>query len=594
MNGTELLSLAAKFSKIEHLYLKEYQGNIITKKIAVLSSFTTHHLVRVLNLFLYKEDIKAEIYEGGYDGITSEILNTTSNLYEFRPDILIILTHHLDIKDLPAIFSSTEEVNAWLQGKLNYYNNLWKLAMEMEHCQILQTSVVIPLYRQLGNLEANYLFSATNCLHLLNLELIRHRPPNVIFIDMDYIAAAFGKEKWFDDAGYFLSKQGFSLNAAGSVAHTIARMSAAISGKTKKCLVVDLDNTLWGGIIGDDGIEGINLNPNDPLGEAFLAFQRHLILLKERGIILSVCSKNNETIAKQPFVEHPDMRLRLNDFACFIANWEDKATNLKRAAQRLNIGLDSMVFFDDNPAEREIVRRFVPEVEVIEVPEDPALYVRALEKSAAFEWTQLSKEDITRSLSYVTDEKRKELQSQSIDYNSYLKSLEMTAEIGFTSPSELQRFTQLINKSNQFNLRTIRYTEASLEKLRLNKDEWSLFYVSLSDKFSHYGIISAVILQKIKGITFINTWVMSCRVLNRGVEILALNNICAIARAWKSEWLIGEYLPTKKNALVSTLLPDLGFETFETEGVHPSIPEARLFRLKPEIIPDSAHFINIK
>lgn len=593
MNGADLLSLASKFLKIEGSYRDRHSHNLLRKKIAILAPYTTHQLVNIMRLLLYKHGIAPDFFEGGYNGMAAELMKETSDLFYFKPDVLLLFASHDDMGDYPALFSSKDDIDAWISIKLKYYQKLWEMSSRLENCQVFQTLFVVPIYRQLGNLEANYLFSPSSCLRLLNMEMIRQKPPNVTFIDMDYLASMFGKDRWFDDANYFLSKQGFSLDAAGLVSYTIARLLLANFGKIKKCLAIDLDNTIWGGIIGDDGLEGINLNSNDALGESFIFFQRYLRRLRERGVLLAVCSKNDENTAKAPFTEHPDMHLRLDDIACFIANWKDKATNLKEIANQLNIGTDSIVFFDDNPAERELARQFIPEVEVIEVPEDPALYCRALEKSMAFEWAQLSKEDITRTDSYIVARKSRELQSQFVDYDSFLQSLKMKSTVGHVGTMELQRFVQLINKSNQFNLRTRRYSEASLEQVRLNRDEWDMIYLTLTDKFTNYGIISAIIVQRMDKTAFIDTWVMSCRVLKRGVESAAINAIYSTAKDWGCEWVVGEYLSTKKNGMVSGLFAELGFEECKAGWFTSAAPGGSVYRIKLSQAPYMEHLIEI-
>ncbi len=594
MTGSELLSLASKFNKVEKTFYEKHSGTLVKKKIGILGSFTTHHYVGIFKLFLYRYGIAPVFYEGEYDAITAELMDPNSQIFSFQPEILLILTHHNDIKDYPELFASEEEIHRWIGAKVQHYQGIWKNAAKIKGCHIFQTLFILPLYRQLGNLEGNYPFSASSCLRALNIELIRQKPPYVTYIDMDYLASAFGKYRWFDDVNYFMSKQGFSFDAASLVAHTISRLIASQAGKAKKCLVLDLDNTLWGGVIGDDGLEGINMSPNDALGEAYIAFQKYIKTLKERGVIVAVCSKNDEEIARTPFEQHPDMILKIDDVACFMANWNDKASNLREIANRLNIGLDSLVFFDDNPAEREIIRQVLPEVEIVEVPEDPALFVRALERSCSFEWVQLSKEDMRRSDSYIMDKKRQELAVSCADYDSYLKSLEMKGEISLISSMESPRFTQLINKSNQFNLRTKRYTEAAVEQMREDPEEWFPLSISLADKFGSYGIISSIIIQKIEDIAFIDTWVMSCRVLKRRVENAALNAIGAAAKSWASEWMVGEYIPTKKNSLVKNLYLELGFERSNNGWFALAHPDGIVYRLKVSDFVDRPHQIELK
>jgi FkbH-like protein len=377
------------------------------------------------------------------------------------------------------------------------------------------------------------------------------------------MAAAVGKDNWFDDSAYMLYKTGFALQYAGIVGEMFSRQIAVLQGKVKKCLVLDLDNTLWGGVVGDDGYNGIQLDPNNATGESFRAFQKYVRDLKSRGVILAVCSKNDYETAKEALIKNEYMILKYDDFASFVANWNDKASNLKSISAELNIGTVSLVFFDDNPAEREIIRKYLPEVEVIEVPQNPADYVKALEQSSAFEWLQITKEDLKRNNSYYNNKSRQELLSLNHDYNEYLKALDMHALVCEPETHDMERFTQLINKSNQFNLRTIRYTEGELTNMRLDK-QYKLLVIKLSDKFEKYGIISCIILKKEGSDLFIDSWVMSCRVLKRGAEYLAFKNIIKAAEELGCNKIIGEYIPTKKNRIVKELYRDLGFECLES------------------------------
>jgi FkbH-like protein len=593
MQGTELLRTAQKFSRIEDKYREKNKVKLTGKKIAVVASYTTHHLISVMKLFMYKAGIFPIYYEAEYDGIAMELLDPQAQIFDFKPEILLILTDQKDIKEFPPLFADQGTIDTWLNRNSQFYENLWDHASVIPGCQIFQTTFISPIYRPLGNMEANYLFSPSNCLKLLNLELIRRKPQQVTLIDMDYFASYYGKRKWFDDKNYLLSKQGFSFDAFGLVCNAFSKVLANYAGIVKKCLVLDLDNTLWGGVIGDDGLDGINLNSSHAVGEAFIAFQKYLKKLKERGVILAVCSKNDDEAAKEPFEKHPEMILSLDDIACFVANWENKVTNIVSISNALNIGIDSLVYFDDNPFERDIVRQHLPQVQVIDVPEDPALYIHALDSAMCFEWSQLTNEDLLRSNTYIADQQREELSSGVIDYDSYLQALEMKANVGHPVSHEIPRFAQLINKSNQFNLRTKRYPEAAIKDMTVAAD-YSLICISLEDKFGKYGIISCIILRRINDYAFIDTWVMSCRVLKRGIEHLAFNAVCDYAREWNCKWVTGEYIPTLKNHMVTSLLPDLGFEKYESEGLDSADENTVPYRLDLASANRKEHYITIE
>lgn len=569
-NSSELLDLAPtqvfnkanKFKKIAPAYLAQQFPNQPPKKIAVISSLSAQHQTNLLHLFLTYEGIPAEVYEADFNSLHAEVLNPNSELYHFQPDYLCIFTDYRDLNDCPPLFTPLAEIQAYTQQKAQSYLQLWSVIQQrMPSCQVFQSLFVTPLERQLGNLESNYVFSKQSILQLVNLNLIQEKPAGVALLDFEYLAAKIGKTKWFDETSYFVSKQPYAIEGMIEVSKHLSKLIAAYQGKVRKCLVLDLDNTLWGGVIGDDGLDNIILDPHHPLGEAFIAFQTYVKRLKERGIILAICSKNTEAIALEAIENHPYMVLKKNDFAAIECNWDTKDQNIIKIAQQLNIGLDSLVFFDDNPVERGLIKKACPGVKVIDLPEDPAFYIQSLENAMAFEWPQLSADDLNRASAYASNEQRQTARVAALDYDSYLKSLDLDAKIERLSEKNLARFTQLINKSNQFNLRTKRYTEAQIQAL-LKSEKHVLFYVHLSDCFHQYGIISCIILENTQPNTwFIDTWVMSCRALKLGVEALVFNTICTLLQTKKASLLQGEYLATPKNGLVEDLLPSFGFTT---------------------------------
>ena len=533
-------------------------------KIAVLGSYTVSHFVSVFRFMLYQQNIYAEIYQGEYGGLAMDALDSNSDLYVFAPDIVIIFTHHTDIKVFPQLLADCDSVNQSVDAVVGFYETIWRKISSMSGCHILQTNFVAPSERVLGNLECNYVFSKQSFYQRINLKLTEKRAKNVSLVDIEHLAARLGKDSWFDESGYFLSKNGFKLNYVGQVADVFAKQVQAVLGATKKCIVLDLDNTLWGGVVGDCGYDGIQVDPNHPIGEAYLAFQSYLLELKERGVLLAVCSKNDEAIAKEPFLKNANMVLHLHDFAAFVANWEDKAGNIAAIARAINIGTDSLVFFDDNPAERAIVQQYLPMVYVVDVPEDPAQYVRALDRAQAFEWTQLTAEDLSRNITYQENTKRVSLESSFVDYEDYLRALKMTGAVERVKGAQLERFTQLLNKTNQFNLRTMRYSEAAIEKMQ-DAPNNRLLCVTLKDIYSDYGIISCIILQKHERLCFIDSWVMSCRVLRRGVEQFAFKAVCKAAAEMGCTRLLGEYIPSNKNAMVKDFYQRLGFKSVDGE-----------------------------
>lgn len=529
-------------------------------KIAVLGSCNIQYFVQAFKVLLYRDGIIAQIYEGEYDGIKLDVLNAESGFYRFQPEITVMLTDYRDIHEFPELFDTEAEVEGCIEHILDGHRLIWKTLHErLPDCQVIMSNYVVPVERVLGNLECNYIFSRQSIYRRVNEALVGNRPQYVLLADMEYLASISGKLDWLDNSAYMLSKIPFALKYTGYVADLFARLAGACTGTFKKCIVLDLDNTLWGGVVSEEGSDGIRVDPNDAVGEAFLFFQKYLKQLEGRGVILAVCSKNDVLIAEEPFLKNSNMVLKLDDFASFYANWDDKATNIRKIAKELRIGLDSIVFFDDSPAERELVRSQIPEVAVVEVPVEPSDYARALERSGYFQWAALTSEDVGRAATYTADRKRGSLLTEAKDYNAYLRKLHMRGCVRTVDSGRIRRFSQLVNKSNQFNLRTKRYTEAELSDM-LSKDRYHMLAASLADKFSNYGIVSCVILRKEGTACFIDTWVMSCRVLKRGLEYMVFEHIMSKAREWGCTVLWGEYIPTKKNGMVRTLLPELGFE----------------------------------
>lgn len=527
-------------------------------RIAVLGSYSIQYYVKTLRYELHQRGIEAAMYEGEYNGIEMDVLDDNSAFYKFQPDVVILLPYYRDIRRFPGMFETREKVSEMVRNQLDYYQKIWERIHGKLQCQILQSNIVIPPIRQLGNLENRYCFSKTRFYNEINTGLSDTEKSYVTVLDYEALAVNFGKKKWFDESEYYLTKMGFHLDCLPQVISFTASVVCSLKGKVRKCLVLDLDNTLWGGVVGDEGWEGIQLDPNHAVGEAYRDFQQYVLSLKERGVILAVCSKNEENAAREPFEKNEHMILKLSDIACFVANWEDKASNLRRIAAELNIGTDSLVFFDDNPAEREIVKKYIPEAQVIEVPPDPADYVSAMEDAFPFEWPQLTKEDISRNNSYLENGKREALLTSFVDYDEYLKALDMRGRAALLEGADVARFSQLINKSNQFNLRTQRYTEGEI--LGFMRDEsYRCLSVKLKDTFSEYGIISCVVLKIVDKECFIDTWVMSCRVLKRGVERMMFKKILETAEQAGCTHIKAEYIRTNKNAMVSDFYDRLGF-----------------------------------
>lgn len=539
-------------------YIKDSKNCKKNIKIAVLGTESVQYFVMVLKYLLSKEGIYADIYEGDYDGITMNVYDDNSEFYMFQPNITIIIPSYREFKESPNILEEYSETEALVENGVKFYTNMFAKINANLDTHIIVSNVVIPPEHPLGNLECQTHYSQNRFLNAINEKLVQEKEKNVSVVDLEELASCIGKYSWFDYASFFLTKQPYKIDYVGQVAEKFVKQILALKGNIRKCLVLDLDNTIWGGVVGDEGYEGIQLDPNNAIGEAYRHFQEYVVKLRRRGIIIAVCSKNDENTAKEPFIKNKNMILKLDDIACFKANWNDKATNLKEISKELNIGMDSLVFFDDNPAEREIVTRFLPEVYVVDVPKDPAQYVRELDQQSPFEWLQITKEDLLRTNSYVENAKRVKLENQFVDYDDYLRALDMCGTSRCIHKCEVPRFTQLLNKSNQFNLRTRRYSEDDIYKM-LSDDNYACIMTQLDDKFSEYGIIGCAIIRKQGTTCYVDSWVMSCRVLKRGVEFLTYQTIVEQAADWGCDGIEAEYIKTKKNAMVSNFYDNLGF-----------------------------------
>jgi FkbH-like protein len=524
-------------------------------RIAVLASSTVDHFTEVLKYWMAREGFAADIWTAPFNTIEATALDPSSPLYDFAPDLVWIFTTGRDIR-IEAGDESQAAIG--VAEAVRHAQSLWTAIRSRMDCTILQNNADIPANDSLGNFAAQTSSSRRNLLRLYNLELGRAAATGVLLYDLEHFSALHGKERWADARYWYHSKHAFALDAYGQLAFHSARLLSALKGRARKCLVLDLDNTLWGGVIGDDGLAGIRLG-NGADGEAFVDFQRWLRAMKDRGVILAVCSKNERDAAMEPFRSHPDCVLKLEDIAVFVANWTNKADNVREIADTLNIGLDSLVFVDDNAVERDFVRTQLPEVAVPDLPEDPAGYIEAIERNHYFETTSLSAEDRARAQLYRENAKRAELRDSAADITQYLRSLDMVCESGHADAFHLPRMAQLINKSNQFHLTGSRYSEAELKRLARLADH-NVRYFKLRDRIGDNGLISVIVLSVRGPELHVDTWVMSCRVLGRTVEEFIRNNIVDAARHANCRAVVGRYRASAKNKLVAGLYQRLGFE----------------------------------
>ncbi len=529
-------------------------------RLAVLGSSTVAHLLPAIRVAGLRRGIWIDTYEADYGQYLQELSDPESGLHAFKPTgiLLALDAHHLTAGVTAGMDDATAD--AALAETKSHLRETWKLARDAFKCPILQQAALPVHLPVLGLNEHRLPGSRARYLARLNEAL---RPmaeaEGVDILSVDDRAARDGVLAWHDSGLWHRSKQEVSPTAAPLYGDLVGRWLAAKQGRSFKCLVLDLDNTVWGGVIGDDGMEGIAIGQGSALGEAYTAFQDYCRELTRRGIILAVCSKNDEVNAVEPFEKHPDMVLKRGDIASFVANWSDKAGNIRSIAEELNIGLDSLVFIDDNPFERNLVRQELPMVAVPEVSDDPVGYPIALSDAGYFEGLSVTDEDRERTSQYQGNKARDALKASATDLPAYLRGLEMNLIAKPFDRVGLQRIVQLINKSNQFNLTTRRYTDEDILAVMADPDAFGL-QLRLLDRFGDNGVIAIIIgrLLEQKDL-LIDTWLMSCRVLGRQVEPTTLNLIAEQAKKLGAKRLVGEYIPTKKNGMVKDHYAKLGF-----------------------------------
>ena len=548
----------------------EAPAGLATKpvRLAVLGSNTVAHLLPGIRLGGLRRNLWITTYTNDHGLHLQELLENNSALYKFRPTTVLFALEARHVLNDISLATKRAEAEAFVDRAILRLKKLWLYAQDTGAGQIIQQAflpVALPLA---GNNEHRLAASPRRLVDRLN-ERIRDAADEagVDVLAVDDVAAEAGLAAWHDPVLWHRAKQEVAPSAAPYYGDLVGRLVASAQGRSFKCLALDLDNTLWGGVIGDDGLGGIVLGQGSALGEAFVAFQSYVKQLASRGIILAVCSKNDEANALEAFERHPEMILRRADIACFMANWDDKATNIRRISERLNIGRDAIVFVDDNPFERNIVRRELPMVAVPEIPDDAALVGKCIADAGYFEAISVTGDDFQRSNQYQANLQREQLLAETTDLSSYLKGLEMTLYWQPFDTIGLQRIAQLINKTNQFNLTTQRYTEDDVRNVMAELQALTL-QLRLVDRFGDNGIIGVVIgrlpAQDPSGLE-IDTWLMSCRVLGRQVEEATLNLLVERASSMGANRIIGKYRPTAKNGMVREHYAKLGFVQIGTE-----------------------------
>jgi FkbH-like protein len=536
-------------------------------KLAILGDSATQFLAIAIRGTGYLEKLNIEIWEADFNQIERQVFDTSSELYEFKPYIVLIFfsTHKLLAKynklkptdynsfatnHLELVERIYQTISTNLSAKIIYYN----------HPEINDA-----VFGSFANkTETSFLFQ----LRKINYRLMEFAIANANFFiaEISTLQNQIGKNNLFQPAVYINTEMVLSIDVLPQLAATTVSLINALQGSFKKCVILDLDNTTWGGIIGDDGMENIQIGSLG-IGKAFTEFQYWIKKLQHRGIIVAVCSKNTESVAKEPFEKHPDMVLKLDDIAVFVANWENKADNIRHIQSVLNIGFDSMVFLDDNPFERNIVRENIAGITVPDLPEDPSEYLEYLYQLNLFETVSFSSEDEGRTKQYQVEAERSILQKAFTNEDDFLQSLNMQSVVEPFNKFNTPRVAQLSLRSNQFNLRTVRYSEADIEQIGSDENNFS-FSFTLEDKFGNNGMICVIILSKMSAATlFIDTWLMSCRVLKRGMENFVLNTIANFAKDNGYQFLEGEYIPTAKNEMVKLHYANLGFKENESNWI---------------------------
>jgi FkbH-like protein len=549
----------------------------ITKRIAVLGGSTTSAIIDILELFLLNQGIRPEFYESEYNNWWEDAVfesgNKDSELAKFSPDLVYIHTSERNIKFYPTPCNSNEEVQNNLLQDFGRFQQAWNSIRKNLKCPVIQNNFERPQFRLMGNRDVWDFRGRTNYSRHLNEKFYQYADEHSDFYinDLDYLSSNYGLDNWHDKNFWYIAKYCCAYNAIPDLAYSVASIIKAIFGKNKKALVMDLDNTMWGGVIGDDGVDNLRLDPVSAEGEAYGEFQKYIKLHKDLGIILNVVSKNEEENAITG-LKHPDSNISPEDFTIITANWDNKYLNIAKQAKTLDLGADSFVFVDDNPAERAIVKEQIEEIAAPRITPDNIEnlgvsgkgiedYIRILDNSHFFETVVLSEDDLKKSKQYKQKAQAAAVVEDFGDYNEFLKSLNMKAEIQDFKPVYMERITQLTNKSNQFNLTTKRYTENQMQEVA-DSNNYIRLYGKLEDKFGDNGLVSVIIGEKKKtNELHIDLWLMSCRVLKRDMELAMLDTLICEAKKQGITEIYGYYYPTAKNSMVKDFFNTvLGFD----------------------------------
>lgn len=546
------------FNELKKNLKRDFTG-LPKLKLALLGDSATQLLMQAIRGAGYEEQLDFIVYEADIGQVDRQILDLSSELYAFGPDIVVIFESGHELLQRYNKTNGSERAH-FADEQLGRVRRLIGMLHRKTKTNVIYFNYAEEDDNVFGNFANKVASSFLYQQRRLNYLLSEYASSTAGFFvhDLSTIQNRLGRDRLFSPVLYVNSAMVLSIDAIPAVARSVARMVAAIQGKILKCLILDLDNTMWGGVIGDDGCDKIQIGSLG-IGKAFTEFQHWVKKLQQRGVIVCVCSKNTASIAKEPFEKHPDMVLRLEDIVVFMANWDNKADNIRRIQKIVNIGFDSMVFVDDNPLERDMVRSALPAVTVPDLPKDPSEYLEYLSGLNLFETASYSAEDVVRTDQYRRESERVVAQESCATEEDFLRGLNMLADARPFDSYSIPRVAQLSQRTNQFNLRTVRYTENDIERM-VSSERFITLAFSLTDSYGDYGVTCAVIMEKMTSCeVFLDSWFMSCRVFNRGMEDFVMNTIVEITRWNGFRAILGEYLPTAKNVIVKDLLAECGF-----------------------------------
>jgi FkbH-like protein len=530
----------------------------LEKHIAILGGSTTHDIKEILELFLLNFGIGSIFYESEYGQYWQDAMFGNPTLEELKPDIIFIHTSNRNITAYPTVKNSFAEIDKMLDDQYRHFEAMWERLYEKYNCPIIQNNFEMPFYRLLGNKDASDIHGRTNYLSRLNSLFYKfaQKHSNFYINDINYLSASYGLEKWSDPLFWHMYKYCLCVSAIPYLSFSVANIIKSLFGKNKKAIILDLDNTLWGGIVGEDGVEGIEIGCETSMGQVYSEFQTYIKAHKDLGIMLNINSKNDYENAIAG-LNHPEGTLRPDDFIIIKANWQNKDMNTREIALELNIFPDNFVFIDDNPVERGIVTAQIPGV-VAPAIDKVENYIHILDKSGFFEVTNFSEDDINRNEMYRVNLERTRLEQGFDDYEEYLKSLDMVAIIKDFDDIYIQRITQLINKTNQFNLTAKRLTQSEMDAVAVD-ERYIRLYGKLADKFGDNGIVTVVVGKKDGIVLDIELWLMSCRVLKRNLEHAMLDVLVEEAKKAGIKKIKGYYYQTLKNGIVKNFYETMGF-----------------------------------